>query len=200
MFNVSCREKTTMRERMNSLTSIDVEIKACKQCLCKDRITALSGRFVEPSDAIIIDVAPHEVEDKAGVLLAGNRDKGFSKLFSIVRPCIDINRVSYITAFKCVGSSHPNKECLNFLDRQISAFDPVLIISFGEDMMQLISGRSDLELGKAYVTGGDSQYLLFGLLHPRSVLADKDKNMSFWKHQLESLVQIALKYDLKILR
>lgn len=190
-----------MRERSSHLNELALKISECKKCgLCKERQNALSGRFVEPSDAVIIDFMPIESEDKAGSLLAADRDKGIGKVLGLVKPSIDILKVSFVTAYKCFGRKPDSNECLSYLDEQLAILDPVLIITFGEETFRLITGRADLEMGMSYSTGNQNQYLLFPLLHPRDVMKNKDINLPIWMAQVEKLVKVAQKYDLKIFR
>lgn len=200
MFVVSCRQKTSFPERVSSIKDIAEKVLACTRCpLAEERTTAIPGKLIEPSDALIIDLMPTAVEDKAGELLAGDRDKNFAKLFSLAKPSLDINKMSFVTAFKCHGTKDHSNACLSFLSDQVAAWDPVLIIALGSEVMKLVSGQ-DLELGKSYAAGESGQFLLFGLLHPREVVADKEKKIPVWKEQLENLAKIAVKYDLKILK
>lgn len=200
MFNVSCRSKASFPEKMATLREVSEKVSSCSLCpLSEERKVALSGKFVEPSDAIIIDLMPTSVEDKFGELLAGDRDKNFAKLFGLAKPSLDITKLSFVTVFKCFGTKERSNVCLSYLNEQISAWDPILVIALGSEVLKLISGK-DLELGKFYATGDSGQYLLYGLMHPREVVAEKEKKIPIWKEHLDVLAKMALKFDMKILK
>lgn len=201
MLNISARKKTTFRERSNTIKSLDAEIKSCMSCgLCKTRTNVVTGRYLEPSDAIIVDWMPNSAEDKAGAMLEGGRSASFDKLFSLSKPTLDITKLSFTSVYKCFGEDTSSSECLKFLDQQLREFDPVLIIALGEDVLSKISGRKDLKAGVAYVCGEENQFLLYQLIHPRAVVADKDKNVPVWKVQLQNLAALAARFDLKIFK
>lgn len=200
MFNVSHRAKSSFKEKVQALKDLERKIDTCKKCpFHSSRKQALSGRFVEPTDILLLDTIPHESEDQAGSLLAGGREKSLEKLFSFAKPSLDISRVSYATVFKCFGKDAPSNECLPYLDEQIRILDPVVIVALGMSVLKTIS-NADLRLGVPYVTGDQGQHVLFGTFHPREVIADKDKNLPIWKAQIEVLTQFAQKYDLKGIR
>lgn len=200
MFNVSCRQKTTVKERLDALHQIGEKVKSCVSCpLSTERTNPIDGRFVEPTDALLVDLMSHPSDDKAGQSLSGDRNKSFTRFFSMVRPSLDINKISFTSAFKCHGSKEHNNFCLSYLSDQIAVLDPVLVIALGQETLNVISGKA-LELGKTYVTGESDQYLLFGLLHPKSLVLDQEKNTPIWKSQLEKLAELAASYDLKILK
>jgi uracil-DNA glycosylase family 4 len=201
MFNVSCRSNNCIKDRFSVLKDIEDRIKTCLQCsLGKQRKKPLSGIFIEPTDVLLVDHMPNETEDKSGCLLPDSRLKSLTKLLALVKPTLDITKVSYTNVCKCFGTDLNSKSCLLYLDAQIAALDPILIIVWGNDATKKMTGRDDLELGVPYVTGIKNQYVLFPMMHPRTLVAEKDKNLPIWRTQLETLSKIAGQYDLPIFK
>lgn len=201
MFNPSQRSKMTLREKMKTLEEVGTQVKKCEKCsLCGSRTIPIAGKFQEPTDAVLISISPHALEDKSGVLLSDGREAALQKFFSAVKPSLDLSKLNLTTAYKCFGDNPNNTECLSYLNRQLEILDPLLIVTLGDDVLKLLSHRDDLELGRPYATGEGNQHVLFGLMHPRLVTADKTKNLPIWVNHLTALAAFASNYDLKIFR
>lgn len=200
MLNVSRRSKEDHRQKMKRLNDMAAKIADCSKCsLHGTRKAALPGRFVEPSDAMIIDFMPHPTEDAGGQLLCNGRDKSFAKMFSLSEPVIDINRMSYVTAYKCYGPKANGEVCFEYLNSQIEILDPILVVTLGGDARNVVGGKS-IKYGTPYSAGKDGQYMMFALIHPKTVQADQQKMFPVWKRMIAKLAETASKYDLKIFK
>lgn len=198
MFQPSNRTDVSIREKLRGLEELKAEVSSCSKCsLCKQRKTAFSGRFTEPSDVLVVDFSPQKTEDDGGDIMSPRRILGLNKMFSEVSPSMDIRKMSFTTVYKCHGEQPNNDECLKYLNRQIEMLDPVLIVTFGKQALDAISGQS-LQLGVPYVAGGKSQFLLFGIMSPKEAHLGKEKTMPTFKSHLEGLAKLAAKYDLGI--
>ena len=199
MLNVAKRSPSNFRQKIRALEPLQSKILACNECsLHKFRKHVLPGRIVEPSEAVVVDLMPHETEDASGEILEGGRGRGLAKLFSIGSPSLDLNKMSFLTVYKCRGEINDDR-CLEYIDEQIRILDPVIVISLGQETTQKITGMPDLKNGSIYVTGEQKQFAFCPVMHPREVIALKDKNIPVWKESMTKIGVLAAEYDLKIL-
>jgi hypothetical protein len=187
MFKVSHRSKLSFKEKFVELQKIDY--KTCSSCGEK----AVRGRYEEPAHALIIDSSPTAEEFASGLILPEKRLTGLKSIFGLGR--MDFGKFGYTYLSKSNASA-----CLNHVNAEIELLDPLLVIAWGESVTASITGRTDIEQGKVYVTGKDNQFLFLSILHPRQFAQDKETHRATMMAHLNTIAGVAGKYALNLFK
>jgi len=164
----------TLEERQAKLKAIAAEIAACQMCaLYRSRSRTVPG--VGPADARIMFIgeAPGFHEDQQGLPFVGASGKYLTELLAGVG--IDRKDVYIANVVKCRPPENRDpaegelQACADYLDRQIAAIQPAIIITLGRYSMAKYfpDGRITRIHGQPKRKDGRIYYPMF---HPAAVL------------------------------
>jgi DNA polymerase len=168
------------------LESLEAGMGQCNRCfLAKSRKHLVFGRGQEKARAFLVSGPPDALEDEKGVPLAG--DQGELTANMLKTPNLGWDQVYVANLVKC----HPPKgvpidrqtaeTCLEFLEKQIKAVDPGLIVILGVFPARiLLSVDSSLEelRGKVHEHMGIKTIVTF---HPADLLRDPLKKSAAYQ-------------------
>ncbi|MFH1597836.1 MAG: uracil-DNA glycosylase [Patescibacteria group bacterium] len=125
---------------MDNLTKIAEEVNKCQKCpLAKDRTRAVPGDGSKKSGLMFIGEGPGREEDKQGLPFVGTAGKFLDELLSVIK--LERKEVFIGNVVKCrpPGNRDPLPEeiatCLPYLERQVEALKPKLIVLLGRHAM-----------------------------------------------------------------
>ncbi len=125
---------------MSLLSEIAAEIRVCTLCeLSQSRTNAVPGAGPEDAEVFFIGEAPGRNEDQQGLPFVGASGEFLTKL--IRRAGCERSEVFITNVVKCrpPGNRDPMPDeiaaCAPYLDRQIAAIDPLVIVTLGRFSM-----------------------------------------------------------------
>lgn len=125
---------------MSALSEIAAEIRVCTLCeLSQSRTNAVPGAGPEDADVFFIGEGPGWHEDQQGLPFVGASGKFLTEL--IQRAGLAREQVFITNVVKCrpPGNRDPLPDeiaaCSPYLDRQIEAIDPLVIVTLGRFSM-----------------------------------------------------------------
>lgn len=156
------------------LNEIKVEVSTCAKCnLCKGRTKAVPGEGPATAKVLFIGEGPGFHEDKQGRPFVGNAGQFLDELLA----SINLKRSDvYITnVVKCrpPNNRDPLPEeiaaCNDYLDRQIAAIKPRVIVTLGRYSMAKFFGSEKISSihGRARKKDG---YICIAMYHPAAGL------------------------------
>ena len=147
------------------LEAIGAEVRACTACgLCAQRTKAVPGEGALKSGIMFIGEGPGFHEDRQGRPFVGPAGKLLEELLAAVG--LHRNQVFVTNVVKCrpPGNRDPQPDeiaaCADYLERQIAAIDPRIIVTLGRFSMarffpgakiSAIHGEPKFADGRAYV-------------------------------------------------
>lgn len=166
------------------LDQIAKEVASCTRCsLCKTRTKTVPGEGSPQARVLFIGEAPGYHEDQQGRPFVGQSGQLLTKLLNLLK--IPREEVFIANVVKCrpPGNADPTPEqiaaCKPFLDRQIAAINPKLVVTLGRFSMarywpgqriSQIHGRPKEEGGRIYMP----------MFHPAAALRD-DRTKQLFK-------------------
>lgn len=123
-----------------TLESIATEVRTCLRCdLCSTRTHAVPGSGSTSTEIVLVGEGPGWHEDQQGLPFVGNSGKFLDSLLGVA----GLKRVEvFITnVVKCrpPGNRDPLPDeiaaCSGYLDRQLAALDPLLVVTLGRFSM-----------------------------------------------------------------
>ena len=159
---------------MSALTELYNEIAACQQCeIAKLRNKVVPGEGAENAEILFIGEAPGYHEDQQGRPFVGPAGQFLDKLLASIglkRPQVYIANV-----IKCRPPNNREplpgeiENCRRFLDRQIEAIHPKMIVTLGRySMARFFPGKSISKIhGTAQRIDG---IVYFAMYHPAAAL------------------------------
>lgn len=184
---------------MESVQVIASDVYNCKSCdLFYSRKRAVSGQGNEGSSLMIVGEAPGRKEDSEGLPFVGKSGMLLDRTLKLVGLDRD---ATYITnAVKCkppvgkVPSCQEIKKCSSFLDREIGAVKPSIIVPMGNSALRSLSEIFSTKLGKISEIKGKiiklGNYLVIPQFHPAAILRNP-KRLEMFK---DNFVKIAKLY------
>ena len=159
---------------MSALSELNKEIALCQQCeIAKYRNRVVPGEGAEDADIMFIGEAPGWHEDQQGRPFVGPAGKFLDELLS----SIGLNRqqVYIANVIKCrpQGNRDPLpmeiQNCCGWLDRQIEAINPRMIVTLGRySMARFFPGKS---ISKVHGTAQKKDNIIyFAMYHPAAAL------------------------------
>lgn len=122
------------------LETIAAEIHECTSCeLCQGRTRAVPGVGPATAKVLLVGEGPGWHEDQQGLPFVGNSGKYLSEL--LIKAGLSRDEVFITNVVKCrpPGNRDPLPDeiaaCARFLDRQIAALDPWVVITLGRFSM-----------------------------------------------------------------
>jgi len=157
-------------------STLNGEILNCKSCeLFKTRQNAVVGGGVLGAKIMLIGEAPGASEDEKGVPFIGKSGELLMKMLAEIGVTRDKNL--YITnTVKCRPPNNRNPKtaettaCKNFLERQILAHNPKIIILVGNFACKYFLGKT---VGISKIHGDFFEFgdrILFPVYHPAAIL------------------------------
>src|SRR5579875_2023408 len=156
------------------LQEVAVEVSTCSKCsLCKGRTKAVPGEGNPHARILFIGEGPGFHEDKQGRPFVGPAGQFLDELLASInlkRPDVFITNV-----VKCRPPNNRDPEtdeiaaCNNYLDRQIAAIQPQVIVTLGRFSMAKFFGNSKITTihGRAQKKDG---YICIAMYHPAAGL------------------------------
>lgn len=116
------------------------EVVVCPDCeLCRSRNHAVPGAGSATAEVFFIGEAPGMNEDKQGLPFVGNSGKFLNEMLESVGWDRDSVFITNIVKCRPPGNRDPLPDeieaCSQYLDRQIAAIDPVMIVTLGRHSM-----------------------------------------------------------------
>ena len=159
-----------------TLDNISNDIENCKNCrLCEERINVIVGDGTEFAPIMLIGEAPGAQEEKTGIPFVGRSGKLLMQMLCDIGICREENL--YITnTLKCRPPENRNpkadetRACKVFLDRQIEAHKPKVIITVGNFATKYFLGK------QVAITKVHGQFFnvdgknIFPVFHPAALL------------------------------
>ena len=156
------------------LQEVATEVSTCTKCkLCKGRTKAVPGEGNAHARILFIGEGPGYHEDKQGRPFVGPAGQFLDELLASInlkRPDVFITNV-----VKCRPPNNRDPEtdeiaaCNNYLDRQIAAIQPQVIVTLGRFSMAKFFGNSKITTihGRAQKKDG---YICIAMYHPAAGL------------------------------
>ena len=124
----------------NVLAHIASEVRVCTMCeLHRGRTLAVPGDGSSTTQVMFIGEAPGMNEDKQGLPFVGNAGKFLDDMLGSIDWSRDDVFVTNIVKCRPPGNRDPLPDeiqaCASYLDRQIEALDPLLIVTLGRHSM-----------------------------------------------------------------
>ncbi|CAN5811579.1 uracil-DNA glycosylase [soil metagenome] len=119
---------------------ISSEVRVCTDCeLHRGRTLAVPGAGASTSEVLFIGEAPGMNEDKQGLPFVGNAGKFLDEMIGSIGWERDDVFVTNIVKCRPPGNRDPLPDeiqaCAQYLDRQIEALDPLMIVTLGRFSM-----------------------------------------------------------------
>ncbi|WP_052887453.1 uracil-DNA glycosylase [Thermogemmatispora carboxidivorans] len=156
------------------LREIAAEVSVCKKCgLCKGRTKAVPGEGPPQARILFIGEGPGYHEDKQGRPFVGPAGQFLDELLQSIN--LKRSDVFITNVVKCrpPDNRDPLPEeisaCNDYLDRQIAAIKPLLIVTLGRYSMAKFFGTAKISAihGKAQKKDG---YICIAMYHPAAGL------------------------------
>ena len=174
------------QDAAKQLTALAEKIKACGACkLCGGRTNAVPGMGVPNPAVMVIGEGPGEEEDRQGLPFVGPAGRLLDKMLNAIE--LDRNANCFIAnVVKCRPPRNRDPEedesaaCRSFLDAQIAALKPKMILAVGRIASQNIL-NTDSPLGR--LRGQFHEYRGIPLLvtyHPSALLRNEDLKRPAW--------------------
>ena len=158
------------------LNDIKIDMENCKKCrLCKGRINVIVGDGTPCAPVMLIGEAPGAQEEITGIPFIGRSGKLLMQMLDEIG--ISRKKNLYITnTLKCRPPENRNpkadetKACKPFLDRQIEAHNPKVIITVGNYATKYFLGKN------VAITNVHGQFFnidnknIFPVFHPAALL------------------------------
>lgn len=127
----------TAAERLEQVAS---EVVVCTQCeLCRSRTHAVPGSGNSTAEVLFVGEGPGMNEDKQGLPFVGNSGKMLDDMLGSVDWNRDDVFITNIVKCRPPGNRDPLADeitaCSEYLERQIDAIDPVMIVTLGRHSM-----------------------------------------------------------------
>jgi DNA polymerase len=167
----------------NQLESIAREIRACRQCpLWENTRQAVPGEGAPSARVFFIGEAPGEKEDQSGRPFVGRAGKLLDRLIlgaGLTREEVFIGNV---IRHRPPGNRDPHEDeiaaCAPYLDRQLAAVRPYLVVTLGRHSARYILGKAGVRFNKiTEIRGsvfsakfGEVSALVMPTLHPAAAL------------------------------
>jgi uracil-DNA glycosylase len=122
------------------LEEVASEVVVCPDCeLCRSRNHAVPGAGNATAEVFFIGEAPGMNEDKQGLPFVGNAGKFLNEMLESVDWDRESVFITNIVKCRPPGNRDPLPDeieaCSQYLDRQIAAIDPVMIVTLGRHSM-----------------------------------------------------------------
>ena len=161
---------------METLEMIKSECENCKKCsLHKGRTNSVFGDGVENAEILLIGEAPGENEDLSGIPFVGRAGKLLNEVLMEAGFSRETN-IFIANMIKCRPPKNRDpsplevETCVNYLERQIEAINPKVIVLVGRIAATYFLGKDFLmtrQHGNAYYKEGP---LWFPVFHPAAIL------------------------------
>lgn len=153
----------------------------CTRCPLHEKATnvCIAGRGVVRKPTILfVGQAPGEVEDVRGSIFTGPA----GELLEQAIKEFDLNPHYMTNAVKCFpgkklsggGDNEPTKDqikaCLPFLQQEIEALQPKVIVCLGNTALKAVAQKSGITTWSGRVVGKRGSATIFGLFHPSYIL------------------------------
>jgi DNA polymerase len=129
-----------MTESVIRLEEIASQVRVCTRCeLCRGRTLAVPGNGNPHAEMLFIGEAPGWNEDKEGLPFVGAAGKFLNEMLAAIGLTRDEVFVTNVVKCRPPGNRDPLPDeiaaCRSYLDAQIEAIDPLLIVTLGRYSM-----------------------------------------------------------------
>lgn len=166
------------------LETIAEEIRACTACsLHETRTQAVPGSGTADARIVFVGEAPGAQEDKRGLPFVGQAGKLLDQLLEGIG--LGRDRVAILNVIKCRPPDNrpPRKEeiaaCRHFLDRQLDAIQPQLIVTLGRFSLAQFCPEAGITQVHGQVQRVDGR-LIYPVYHPAAAF-----HRNAWRQALE---------------
>ena len=174
-------------KQAESLTDITSQISGCRNCpLHQDRRNTVPGTGPGDAEVMIIGEGPGEQEDRQGRPFVGPSGNILKQLLESAGLAQD--QVFVTNVIKCrtpnnrAPSKTETKACRHFLERQIAAVRPRLIIAMGASALNWFRPelRITKEQGNTFIN--EPGQLVFPIMHPAAGMRSPKNMDSIFAH------------------
>ncbi len=135
---------------MNELEIIAEEVRRCRRCsLHKTRKNPVPGEGAEDAEIMFVGEAPGRNEDEQGKPFVGAAGEFLTELISMIGMTRDEVFITNVVKCRPPHNRDPKPEeieaCSPFLDRQIKAISPRIIVSLGRHSTSYLFRKAGLE-------------------------------------------------------
>jgi DNA polymerase len=122
------------------LSVIAAEVRVCTDCeLHRSRTLAVPGAGASDAEVLFIGEGPGMNEDKEGLPFVGNAGKFLNEMLESIEWARESVFVTNVVKCRPPGNRDPLPDeieaCSQYLDRQIEALDPLMIVTLGRHSM-----------------------------------------------------------------
>ena len=174
----------TPAERRLALDAIGAEVRACTRCrLHAGRTKAVPGEGHPDTEVVFVGEGPGLNEDRQGRPFVGRAGDLLVRLLATIGWRRDEVFITNVVKCRPPDNRDPEPDeiaaCLPYLERQLAAIDPALIVTLGRHSM----GRfiPDARIGQAHGTlhpvdsaTGATSAMVFAMYHPAAALRSSD--------------------------
>lgn len=162
------------RDDMSELSELYAEIAQCQKCeLSKTRTRTVPGEGAEHAEILLIGEAPGFHEDQHGRPFVGAAGQFLTQLLASIN--LKREQVYIANVIKCRPPGNrdplPNEitNCRGFIDRQIAAINPKIIVTLGRySMAMFFPGKTISKIHGTYQE--QNGVINFAMYHPAAAL------------------------------
>jgi uracil-DNA glycosylase len=172
--SAQCEDKVMIEDRAAALAAIAQEIRTCKLCRLREKATnPVPGAGDARAEMMFIGEGPGYYEDKQGLPFVGRSGDYLEKLLKLINLNRDQVFIGNVVKHRPPDNRDPLPDeiiaCKPYLDRQIEALDPLLIVTLGRFSMARYFPNAKISQihGKPKFDDRRAYYPLF---HPAAIL------------------------------
>lgn len=157
------------------LREVAVEVSTCSKCnLCKGRTKAVPGEGSTSAKILFIGEGPGYHEDQQGRPFVGPAGQFLDELLASIN--LKRSDVFITNVVKCRPPQNRDPQpdeiaaCNNYLDRQIEALKPRVIVTLGRFSMAKFFGNEKISVIHGRARKKDAGYICIAMYHPAAGL------------------------------
>lgn len=189
--------KPPQHEAAAELEALAEEIRACTRCgLSGSRRQAVPGQGAATARILFVGEAPGADEDRQGLAFVGRAGQLLTKMIGAMG--LSREEVFIANLLKCrpPGNRDPGPDeafaCRPFLERQIAAIRPEVIVALGRHAARNLLGREDSLArlrGRPHDLEGRSVFVTY---HPAYLLRSPERKRDAWEDLKAVLAHLGL--------
>lgn len=175
------------RPGIADLGALEAEVRTCAKCkLSQGRAKAVFGAGVDRPLVLVIGEGPGAEEDASGLPFVGPAGQLLDKMLAAINVSRSTNAyIANIVKCRPPGNRDPAPDevsfCLPYLEAQVDALAPRVILCLGRSATQALTGSSE---GITRLHGSWFEYRgipLMATFHPSALLRDESYKRPAWE-------------------
>ncbi len=175
------------------LSAVAREVSACTKCrLCQSRTKAVPGEGAPSARIMIVGEAPGRREDMVGRPFMGQAGKVLER--ALASAGLRRDNLFITSVVKCrppdnrVPKDDELKECIGYLERQVDAIKPGVVVLLGRTAQMAVTGKKgSLQRGPTGTYRAASLYITY---HPAVALHGRPQLLEALVEDLKAVVKM----------